>query len=520
MSETVEQQMEDSNVSETPVSKKGFSLKVIIMTIIGLLVIGGGAFYILGINSPKAQYFLAEKHNLDQINSVIEERFGDELAWYALSQEKPIEQNTTLSIDIQDAYASSVAEMEIVNNSSVSINTVSDPKARQASIEALLDISGFKIDGLEFYITTEELIFKLPFLNDYIKIGDKDIGKISDELGLYLPQDSLGLDQFLAPNDAFNYDRIEKEYIKFIFESISKDAFTKTSDKIDLDGKEVKANKLEMVLNEKEIKRLMILFLEKLKNDKDIKALLTNSINDLSYGGFTGVSVEEEFVSGINDAIDEIKSSNEKGSLRSTIWVDAKNIVKRELEMTVDGETVLIEGEQLFKKQAQKWDYKISSAEFYGEDVRFYGELQNKDGKITDEITFSALDDNQLNYYATETRKGNDHQFERSIILEDYWDSYRLGWNGDTTFTNNKMDGKYDFHVNIGEDEMDIALFVKVDGEVVKKVTLPAEKDTVDLGSMNQDQLYEYYEKVSESLYQWMDGDIADLMYELDPYGY
>src|SRR5699024_6047344 len=123
---------------EVETTKQGKSKGLIIGIIIAAIVLiaGGVAAYTFMVKqSPKAQYFLAEKESFDQGRDFFEERYKLEKEWVEFQQENPVGTNIELNANYTDegAYGFSEAE-EIVNNTSILLETETDVKNKESVV--------------------------------------------------------------------------------------------------------------------------------------------------------------------------------------------------------------------------------------------------------------------------------------------------------------------------------------------------------------------------------------------------
>src|SRR5690625_5788797 len=117
-------------------SKKGGISKGLIVTIIAILLIGGGvAAYMSLANSPKATYFSAEKDNLEYISDKMEERIETESEWYEFTEKNAIDSTFNISGTCNDPFGGgdfdTVNHEEIINSSVLTINSQYDLKIKE-----------------------------------------------------------------------------------------------------------------------------------------------------------------------------------------------------------------------------------------------------------------------------------------------------------------------------------------------------------------------------------------------------
>src|SRR5690625_4918010 len=147
-------------------SKKGAPKGLIAIIIAAVVVIGGGAAALMLINvGEKERYFLVEKNTIDFMVETFEDRYEPEMNWMEHSEENVTESTVEVAAEYNDPYSQpdtmGMDPSQIINNSTLTITGATDMENQEMSAEILADIGGMEIDGIEFYLTSEYLLFGL-----------------------------------------------------------------------------------------------------------------------------------------------------------------------------------------------------------------------------------------------------------------------------------------------------------------------------------------------------------------------
>lgn len=500
---------------------QGFSKRVIaLIAIVFVILLGSAAAYFALNGSVKNKYFSAEKATLDFIGDELTDRFEPELTWQEYTQKNAIASNFELSGEYQDLYSDSgldpFSPEQILNNSSLTIKTEQDIKNKKVSAEFIANIAGMKIDDIRLYLTDKQIMFGLPFLDDILLIKNEDIDKLAKEIDPEL--DSLNIDLadlFDSKNQIISEEDIEyfkKEYLTMIHDELSDDAFTSKDEKVDVNGETIKAEKITMHLSEKEVKDLLVKVFDKIKKDEKIKEIIKEQLSTTAMIDQDMKEIFNEYENALEDAKHEIQDLYIPDGLSSTIWIDKKLIVKRELTFTVgssenDYATLSINGEQLLEKKNQTFTYDFSFKDSYNEEgkLTFTGDLSWKDDKIKDTIKF-LIDDIELAYTADETVKKGERDFNRVISYSDSYDNGSLIWSGKSNYNKDKMNSEHNISLDIDDLGGEfLTLNINIDGKKIKDVNIPKEENVKNIGEMTQAELYDYFEQdVAIQLQQWM----------------
>lgn len=504
-------------------TKKGIS-KGLIAFIVAVLVVGGGvAAYVMLNFSDKEKYFLAEKSSIEFMSEKFEERYQPEMDWGEQTKEKPTASTITLSGEYNDPYGGGFGAMgpeQFINNSTIEIQTATDLKEEQIAAKLKANIGEMEIDDVNLYVNADEILFGLPFIDELLQVKGDDIGNILHELDpdTFTDEKEYDLGNIFNEENAFlseeDMEYFKKEYANMIYDELPDEAFDSTNDKIDVDGKSVKAEKITFHLSEDEIKAILTKVLDKMEKDEKIKELLKDQLA-MQIDDAIGQDVEEmlsEFETGIADAKKGIKDFKIPDGLTSNIWVNDKLIVQRDfnIEMGPDEQdlvTFTVKGTQSLDDEAQVFNYDLGFKDEYDEGtMNVAGDLSWKDNKAKDSINLT-VDETVLSYEGSETLKDGKRDFDRTFSYKDpYGGGGSLLWKGNASFDKDQMNTEH--NLSVGSPDMDQDMFIlqiAVDGKTTKKVEAPDDGDVKDLGSMSADEITAYFnDDVGPGFQQWL----------------
>jgi len=508
-------------------NKKGGISKGLIVTIIAILLIGGGvAAYMSLANSPKATYFSAEKDNLEYISDKMEERIETESEWYEFTEKNAIDSTLNLSGTYNDPFGGgdfdTVNPEEIINSSVLTINSQYDLENKELSTSLLADIAGIEFKDINLFMTDEEITVQLPFLDDLLQIKGNDIGPFLHELDpLAFPADTeydLG-DIFDYENTVFSEEDLEylrEEYLDYIYKELDDDAFTAEKEEIEIADDSIKAEKLTLHLDEKEVKELLSSLLDKAKEDDRLKEMIKKQLTGAGPTAQMVNDTADEIMAEYETAIDEIKTGvNDElmipDGLTSTIWVDKDRIVKRNFEFTTGTDesnlaTFTIDGIQLLEDDYQSFNYDLGYEDAFTDGVlTILGDLSYIDDKIEDSIKLQ-VDDFEIAYTADETIKDGKRDFERIFTASEDTDFGSIVWSGNSEYEKDNMNSEHEVTLEIEDMPQEVAsLNVAISSEKIKEVDLPQDESIKDIGSMSTDELEEYIDgDATEQFENWL----------------
>jgi len=511
--------------------KKGFPKKIVAIIIAAVLVIGGGvAAYVMLNLSDKEKYFLSEKKSMEFLTDKVEERFKPEFDWLEQTENNPTETVIDLSAEYNDPTASSgygaMSPQEIINNSTITLTTSADMEKKQIASEIKGSFGDIEIDDVQFYLTDEKATIGLPFLEELLQVKDKDIGKFLHELdpmtftGEENPNFEVFFKRGLSEEDQKYFN---EEYLKMIYDKLPDSAFKITDETVKINDESVDTKKMTMHLYEDEVKDILKAIFEKMQKDDRLKEIMQEQIQMQQFRMPADASLDMNFDEMMNDFDDALKEAQDglkdfkiPDGITSTIWTKDKLIVKREFSVEM-GPTkdqlakFTVNGTQKLEDNNQSFDYKLAFSDDYEESsASVTGDFSTKDDKATDSIKLSA-ENMELAYEGNSTLKDGKREFERQFSIDDqYGDSGKLIWTGNANYEKDKMSAEHSFSVefpslNITQEMA--SLHIKNKGKTIKSVEMPKEDNIKDLGSMNVDELKNYFETdVAPQAQQWFLG--------------
>lgn len=479
-----------------------------IIAIISFFVLAGGASaFFLVSKTPKEQYFYSEVKTIQHIQELVETRYENETQWAKYGTTKVIDSTYDLSGEYQDDTNPEIEQ--VVNNSNIAMRIASDPNKKEVEAEINATILGVDVDPIKGYITTEEIILGLPFYDQLLQLKDKDYGNLMRAIDpSYVGSEKLGLENFLGKDNVLSEENIEylkEEYMMYLYESLPEESFTTSKEKIDVNGKSIKAEKVSMALSEAEVKKILTDVLNKAQKDPKFKKMVEDYLES-SFEQFTATGMPNEtfeFDEVMEDLISSVDEIDLPDGIKSTIWQDADLIVKRDINIEIaDLGKLEIAGTQLLEDSAQNWNYTISMDD---EPLHFTGDLTTtKDGTYKDEISF--LDDNKVGlvYNGEEKVSGDDRTFERKFALEDDYQPMEFLWSGNSSYKKDSMQAKHEFSIELDSSSSAI-INISEESKIIKKVNVPSDSEKmVNIGTMDAEALQQLMmEDIYPELERW-----------------
>lgn len=524
MSETTKQQNSQ---------QRGGSKRLISIILVAILVAGASVTAYAFLNkSPKEKYFLAEKKSSEFIMDKVDQRFGHELEWRKKIEENPRETTYDFSAQMNSGSGFSTglfSPEQIVNNSNLTLTTATDLDNKIVSTGLSGSIAGIEIEGFDYYLTSEEVLVDLPFEDEILQVKGKDVGHVFHALDPYSTDENVELDfnTYFEWAEGFFSDEdkeyFKKEYLQMIYDDLPENAFQTDKDKVTINGNSINAEKITMHLTEEEVKDLLSSIIEKMANDKRVKEKLDEIYNLVNLSESMDPSMAydvedfiEEFEEGLDEIVDEINDLSIPEGITSTIWVKKNLIVQRDfmIEMgssDTDLVTITYNGTQLLEEAEQLFDYELSVEDDYSQETLFFlGNFSTDKDKATDSIELS-MDDTTISYEATETLEDNKKEFDRVISVDDVVMESKILWSGSANYDKEQMNSNHELSVEDATIDSDmLTIHIEKDAKLVKEVEQPNNKDSKDLGNMDDSELVEYFQydlptKFEDWLYGNMD---------------
>ncbi len=519
-------------------SKKGVSKGLIITIIVAFLVIGGGVAAYFAANNPssdKHKYFLAEKNSYDFVYDTLADRYSPEIEWVKLSEEKPTESIIELSAEYNDPYGgggfSEFDPAEIINNSTITVTTQTDLPNKKIGLGVSANVAGITIDDIDFYLTEEQIVLGLPFLNELLQLKAVDAGSLLHEL---MPEfvssdEDINFGEFFEVAEGYiteeDKEYFKKEYLEMVYDKLTDDDFTSSNEKVDVNGKSIDAEKIDFHLSEEKVKEIFTEVFDKLAKDEKVKELIEAQFTNqfLGLADESLISTQEmdqlliDFEEGMSTAKEEFQNLSIPNGFTSTIWVDDKLIVKRDLTLEIgptenDLVKLSINGTQLLTDEniSLVYDFNFEDSLNQGT-LTITGDSVAKDDLVTDSLKL-AVEDIEIAYESEESFKDGTREFERVFSFSDpFTGDASLYWTGNSTYEKDQMNAEHEFSVAAPGFDRDLfTLHAIIDGKQMKDVEIP-EDNLKDLGSMTVDEISTYIEEDAMLQFQkWMMGIMID----------
>lgn len=516
--------MSDSNQTKKRNVSKGL---IAIIVAVVVLIGGTAAAMMITSSSPKVSYFKAEADSYNFLIDQVKEKYKPEYDWYVKQQEEPTESKIDISANYNvpptntDPFAMDPAQ--IINNSTISILTQSDMENKEVSAGLSASIAGIAIDDINLYLTAEDLMLQTPFVNEILQVNDEDLGSILYELDPYTFTGDESIDfeaffdtqnQVLAEEDI---EYLKKEYLEFLYDEISEDAFTSTDETIEVNGESIKAEKIEFQLTEEEVKELLNLTIDKMKKDERLKEIIKDQIMYSQLGDSVVESEVDDMLADFETSLEDMKQDLAEvqipNGLNSTIWVDDNLIVQRDFSIDIGPSTddliqLSVTGNQLFTDISQWFNYDFAFSDAYDEgSLQLEGDLNFEDNQGNDKIELT-VGETILSYEASETLEDGSREFDRTFRFSEPAEDISILWNGVANYENDQMDSEHKLAIDTIDISKDMAeLQLNIEGKVIDGVELPENENIRDLGTMSAEELYDYFEmEFYPALEEWMYG--------------
>src|SRR5699024_5401018 len=305
--------------------------------------------------------------------------------------------------------------------------------------------------------------YSAPILDDVYKAKNDELVDVYENLtgDTSSTSSSMNSNQTPITNDTLNLnsllsgtqisqekvDEISKRYSELIIDELDDDNFEKEDDKVDVDGEEQDVNKVTMSISKGEMKSITTTVLEEVKKDKEIKDIAEDQFN------------AEDYDDTIDEALEDVKDADkdEFPSLKSVIWEDDNQILKRELTMKDDsGSEVKLEGTSLIKDDNLTMDYELSAE---NSKISLKGESTKNDDKYEDEYTLGfddGIKESDIKLTNEETQDGNKRTDKGDIEIKANYDELKI-----------EYDNKLETDVKNNSQKLDLDVTTEVESEPV-----------------------------------------------------
>ena len=479
-------------------SKKG----IIGIIIAAVVLIGGGAAFALLGKSPKQAYMLAEKDNLENWQSLFEARYENELEWYDKTQNEKSESDATISFKVPESANDEFGMLAMLNTFSLVMNSQNDLKEGISNNTITINMMGSPVGNLLVGLNKHDLTVGSSLTNT-MKIDDK---KLSEYLAAQGMEDAdIDFTEIFSPEGIKQQQQdaeyLAQHYFTVFFKSLDDKNFTSDKGEVDVYGSKVKAENIVMTLDEAQIRKTAKALLDELAKDEKTKAIIERNMKTQSFG-MEGVEQPtiEDFYAEIDKAREDIDSAELPDEVKSSIWVNDKIIVNRDLTITDKDDTFTVKGMRDVKKNNSNFKYVFTSPT--GEEATLLGELVFDGKKVNDLIEFTA-NQTTITYTANEDIKDKNNIFERKITVADGSGELDLpatngsiAWEGEMTYDKDAFDGVHNFVVTTDDEELG-RMVIDSKTKLMKKVEPMTFDNTVEnLSDKTPEEIDAYLETV------------------------
>lgn len=471
--------------------------KKFIAIIIGLVVVIGGGLgaYFYFTNTPKNKYLLSEKNAYDALKEYMGQRFESELAMQNNMTENSYKAGVSLYADVPNGLVESLGiPSSMVNSSKIELAAAHDPKNETSRISINPTLADSEIgkrvwsaDKSFQYIDAPVLKQPLKFKNtEIIKGLEKLTGeKLANTQGL--TNEALNLNTLMSSAiTQDDMDEITGRYLRFILEAIDEDKFTKGKETVKVLGESEKLNSVTLDLKPADVKKVILATMKEMKADKDIQKIVKNTDASIDY--------KKE----MDRLIKEVEKAQKKDfpTIKSTIYVDGKDIQKRLLTVDFDGNALTAEMDTKVAKDVEM-NLVVGSEEQPGF-LQLEGSSKG-DKEVTDQYKLTVDDEFSVQLTNKETLKDKTRQDAAVIKINDTTEDAVVNYNQKlmTDTKNNKQtsEGVISFDVQ-GE-----TVKIHVDTDTVLKEKLDVKiKDAQDMDNLTEAEMNRLKENASNEL--------------------
>ncbi|GEK30618.1 hypothetical protein KZO01_09270 [Kurthia zopfii] len=477
------------------------SKKVIAAIVAAVVVLVGGGvgayFYIT--NTPKNAYLLSEQKSFESLNKYFSERYKNELKLADEMADDSYNGSVTLGAELSEGLISTMGIPEsMVNSSKIEISAAHDPKNKSSQFAINPTIADSEIGNMSWSADKEFQYIEAPILPQPLKFKNNEIiagiekltgEKMEDTEGL--TNETLNLNTIMSSSiTKDDMDKIVEHYLKFVIENIDEDLFKKDKGQVEVLGNKQKLNNITLDMKDSDVKKLIIAVLKEAKDDKDLAKIFEKSDASIDY--------KKELEKVIKDA--EKAENKDFPAIKSVIYVDGKDILKREMTITADGEITKFDLDTKIDKEI---DMALSiSAKDAANFATIKGTSKgNKDFKDdytltindegTDATTINLTNDEKVDG----DKRTNDLAVKFASGSEEYAVNYKQDMTTDVKNNNQKSSGTVSFDVQ-GET---VKIFVDTKTKVKEalKVDVP---EAQDVNQMSDKELQKVKDEVSQKV--------------------
>ncbi|WP_414049013.1 hypothetical protein [Macrococcus animalis] len=488
--------------------------KGLILGIIAALVLliggGGAAAYFFLTNSPKNAYLLSEQESMKTMQDYFNKRFENETKFQEKIKDDSYAVNLKLGADVPETIVSQMGvPKSVIDSSNIVVDMAHDSKEKLSNLSITPTIADNKLGEFAWQADDKNQYLSAPVLNDVLSIpNDKIVETIKKISGPStstegMTNDTLNLNNVLGNAQVSQEDvnKIIDRYSKTIADNLNDEQFKKDKEKVKIFDEEKDLEKLTMTLQPKDVKNILTKVLEQAKDDKELKELITKQAKDADY--------DKE----LDKALKELKDQKESEfpKIISTIYVDGKNILKRNLVMSSDKEEVKLDALTKIDDNI-KIDIKGSSKDA-PEAFALVGESTKKDNNFKDDYKIKINDgsDKEILFVNDSKTDGDKRTDKGTLDLSQLaGQDLKLDYTNDmvTDLGNNEQKQKAEFSMNIQNEPIKFAIDavtklkqdVKVKSDGAKDLSTMSDSDLQDLQQEITENAGKVFEDVAKDL--------------------
>lgn len=481
-------------------------IKVLIIAIVVAFVavvgIGGAATYYFLTNTPKNTYLLSEQKSASLWKDYFNDRFENESEFQDKMKDESYEMSYKLGVEVPDSILARIGlPKSVIDSTNFIFNVGHDPKKKNSKLGIEPTIADNKIGNFQWnadknnqYIETPlfDSIYKVK--NDEIKKGvEKATGESLDKgESSNITNDSLNLNTILSSSQISQdqIDKISKRYSDLIVDQLDNDNFKKDKEKVEIFGDEKKLNKVTMNLSSKDTKKITVSVLEQAKKDKDIKEMAEKQGN------------VKEYDKEIDDLLKEAKDQDESNypKVKSTIFVDGKEILKRDLTITnKDDEQVNLKGTNVIDDGVQV-DYKLSVPD--NEDVITLKGKSTDGDNISDKYKLNVKENEYSNtaiQLDNKSKVDGDKRTDKGTLTLTPSTGSKFDLNYDNNLTTDVKNNEQKQKFNISFEQNGKPIKLMIDGKTELKKDIKFKKDgAVDFNTLSSSEVDDIGDEVQD----------------------
>lgn len=412
----------------------------IIIAAIVILVAGGIGVFSYMSNTPKNKYLLSEKKSYEALDTYFSKRYKQEIKLQNNLSNDSYKANVKLNVQMPEMMREEFGITEkMVNESSLNLFTAYDPKNKTSKLAITPTIANKEMDEMAWSADKDYQYFETPIEEQSIKIQNDQLVKgfekifgepLSENSGI--TNDTLNLNNLLGTSlNKEKFDKVSAHYLKFILEEINEDHFKKGKSKVTVLGEEKKLDTVTLTLSEKDMKALVVAILEEIKTDKDVKEIVKESDVTIDY--------EKEMAKVIKEA----KEADGYPTLKSVIYVDGKDIQKREITLyeKESKEDVQLVLETKIDKDIEM---KLAAGTKESTDEIMITGSSKGEGAVKDQYEVTISDLGKLTFTNDEELTGSERTNVMSLALADGEsnDGFKIGYEQTMKTTDDKQNSK------------------------------------------------------------------------------